>query len=352
MKTLEDVLEEITPAPDPDFVADMERRMEMGFPAPEKRGRPRIVLPSFRPRPFVAAAASTLLALMVAVALTQEGRDDAGSGAVVAQEAGSFAGDAGGGQVEERALAAPDATSAEALPAPFPPPNADLAPGVRERRVERVANLILAGDPDEFDRVSSAIFRITGNRGGFVTQSSLTQGEDAFTGGFFDLRVPVDQLQPALNDLSRLATVRARTESGTDVTGTFVSLRDRLRMARALRTSLLRRLELATTEAAVQSLQRRLAIVGNRITGLRSQLRDARSRTEFATITVELVNEDPGASDSETDEALDDAVGSLEDLANFLIRALGVLLPATVIGMAVWFVARGARRRARERSLA
>ena len=32
MKTLEDVLEEITPTPDPDFVADMEWRMQLGFP--------------------------------------------------------------------------------------------------------------------------------------------------------------------------------------------------------------------------------------------------------------------------------------------------------------------------------
>ena len=31
MKTLEDVLEEITPEPDPDVVADMERRMEQAY---------------------------------------------------------------------------------------------------------------------------------------------------------------------------------------------------------------------------------------------------------------------------------------------------------------------------------
>jgi hypothetical protein len=36
MRTLEDVLEEITPAPDPAFVAEMEERMRRGFPRARK----------------------------------------------------------------------------------------------------------------------------------------------------------------------------------------------------------------------------------------------------------------------------------------------------------------------------
>ena len=54
MKTLEDVLEEIRPTPDPDFVADMERRMQLGFPPPRKRRLSRVDLASFRPRQFAA----------------------------------------------------------------------------------------------------------------------------------------------------------------------------------------------------------------------------------------------------------------------------------------------------------
>jgi hypothetical protein len=185
-----------------------------------------------------------------------------------------------------------------------------------------------------------------------VLQSSFNQGEDGFSSGFFDLRVPASELQPTLNDLSRLATVRARSESGTDVTGSFVSVRDRLRTALALRSSLLRRLELAVTDTAANAIRRRLEIVGNRISGLRGELRGLRERTEYASVVVEVVDEDAGAVAGGTDEAVDDAVGSLEDILNFLIRVGGVLVPIALAGGIGWFVVARARRRARERALA
>ncbi len=328
MRTLEDVLEEITPTPDPDFVADMESRMRRGFPNPRKR---RLRLPALRPRPVIALAASMLLAVLVAVSLT--GGDDQSGPPQTAMEAAAPV-------VEDRAFA-PPAGGGEAI-----------APGTEVRRIERNAQLTLASDPDEFDGIADSIFRIADSRDGFVIQSSLTQGEDGLSGGSFDLRVPATELQQALNELSALATVRARSESGTDITGSFVSIRDRLRTARALRASLLRRLELATTDTAANAIQRRLEIVGNRITRLRGQLRDVRQRTEFATIFVELIDEDAGAVTGETDEALDDAVGSLQDILTFLIRAAGILLPLALVGAIGWLFVTRARKRARDRALA
>jgi hypothetical protein len=54
----------------------------------------------------------------------------------------------------------------------------------------------------------------------------------------------------------------------------------------------------------------------------------------------------------ETDEAVDDAVGSLEDILNFLIRAAGILLPIGLAAGIGWLAVARARRRARERALA
>ena len=383
MKTLEDVLEEITPTPDPDFVADMERRMQLGFPQERRRFRPAGIalpkLPALRPRAVAAVAASAMLALLVTVTLVGRDGDRPTDDVAIVD---SMSGGGGGAQEvppapaarepaptareeagDRRALIAPSesgsSTGAKAepdtsiAPGPVPPPGEDVAPGARNRRVERSAEITLASDPDDFDGIADSIFRIADRRGGFVLRSSFTQGEESVSGGSFELRVPTAQLQPALNELSRLATVRARSESGNDVTAAFVSVRDRLRTALAERKSLLRRLEVAFTDSAVGALRQRLEIVGRRIAGLRSQLRAARERTEFATLFIGLVDKDNGGAPSgETDEAIDDAVGSLEDILNFLIRALGVLLPVAFTGLVVWFVASRARRRARERALA
>jgi hypothetical protein len=367
MKTLEDVLEEITPTPDPDFVADMEWRMRQGFPPQRPRRLPRIDLAGFRPRAAAAVAASALLALAVTFAVI--GDDDEPERPVAAfQEEPSGA---GGGQAdstdgasarEANRLRAEDEAvplvAAQAEDVAVSPPNGGggAAPGARVRRVERSAGITLASDPAEFDDISDSIFRTVARHDGFVLQSSFTQGEggeDSFSSGFFELRVPAAQLQQTLNDLSGIATVRARTESGTDVTAPFVSTRDRLRTAKALRTSLLNRLEVAFTDTAIDALRRRLEIVGNRITRLREDLRSMRERTEFATVMVELVDEDTGgASSGETDEAIDDAVGSLEDIFNFLIRAAGILVPLGIVAGIAWLAVTRARRRARERALA
>ena len=333
MRTLEGELQEITPAPDPAFVADMESRMRRGFPR-KRKGR----LPSFGARPIAAIAASALLAGLVVVSLT--GGDEKVSAPPQAV-------------TQEIAPAGGDTANADRVAAPPFAGGGGVAPGAEVRRIERSAQLTLAADPDEFDQIADGIFRITDQRQGFVLQSTLTQDEqEGGSSGSFELRVPAAQLQPALNDLSRLATVRARSESGTDVTGSFESIRHRLQNARALRTSLLGRLELATTDIAENAIQRRLEIVGNRIASLRGQLRDVRQRTEFATVLVDLVDENDGAVAGQTDQAVDDAVGSLEDILNFLIRAVAILLPICLVAGIGWLVATRARRRARERALA
>ena len=346
MRTLEDTLQDITPQPDPAFVADMERRMQQGFPPPEGARRlPHLTLPSLRPRAWAAVAASAMLAVLITVSLADRPAGHVGQPEPMAAKSIAMSDSSGAaGESAAPATVAP-------IP-PVPPPNGDIAPRAATRRVERSAQMTLAADPSDFDGLADSIFQIADRRDGFVLRSSFTQGDAGQSSGSFELRVPTDQLQQTLNDLSRIATVRSRSESGNDVTAPFVSLRDRLRTAQAERKSLLRRLEVAPTETAAAAIRRRLAIVGRKITSLGAQFRAVRERTAFATIAVELVDQDSGAASTETDEALDDAVGYLEGLLNFLIRAAGILVPVGITALLVWLGAAFARRRARERALA
>ena len=71
--------------------------------------------------------------------------------------------------------------------------------------------------------------------------------------GDFQLRIPADQLQAALRDLSALGDVRARSDTGQDVTREYVSVTDQLAAARAERRALLRRLATADRRRAASS---------------------------------------------------------------------------------------------------
>jgi len=186
-----------------------------------------------------------------------------------------------------------------------------------------------------------------------VLSSSLSTGAGSEAGGTFELRIPARDLQPALRDLSELGTVRARTQSGDDVTPAFVSLEDRLEAARADRRGLLRRLERAGDVEQARAIRRQLDIVATEINSLRAELRALRERTTYAAVTVSLVGgeEDRDGAGSKTGEAFDDAVGSLVGASAFGLRAVGLLIPFALLGGLAWLVTALVRRRRREAAL-
>jgi hypothetical protein len=198
---------------------------------------------------------------------------------------------------------------------------------------------------------------VTGRFGGFVLSSSLSTGEDG-SGGDFELRIPTERLQPALRELSSLATVRSQQQSGRDVTREQVTATDRLQSARAERASLLRRLEQAATDEEAEALRRRLDLVAGEISGLRGRLRDLRLRTDYAVVNVSLLpagessDDGGGGAGASFDDALGDAGDLLVGTAGVLIRILALALPLALLGLIAWLGARIFRRRRRESALA
>lgn len=329
-----------SPEPDPAFDAELRGLVRKGFPRKRR-------LPAFRlSRPLVAVAASTVLAVAVAVPLILGGDDEQ-----VIDTKG-----AGGGEQLSR-----DAAPGGAVAEPVPPTD-DFSPKSRARRIERAASLTLSAPEDEIDRVADGIATVTDRYDGFVLRSSLSTGEDGDTqggtggSGDFQLRIPAKDLQPALRDLAKLGEVRSRSQSGQDVTREFVSAEDRLQAARAERRSLLRRLEGAKTDTEAEAIRRRLDLNAGEVRGLRGQVRELRTRTDYATVSVMLRQDGEGggsggASDGGLGTALDDALRSLEDSVEILVRALGVAIPLGLLGGALALAARGLRRRRREAAL-
>lgn len=359
------------PEADPGFERELRGRVESGFPKPASSRRP------LWPRistPAIATGLVVLPLVLIVVLAGGSGQSDqsdgggGGGGSVVAEsgggddEAGQSAapdgGGAGGGaeasnEALGRAGGVADAAGGSA-PGVVLPPDDGFAPGQRNRKIERSIGLELEMPLDQMARVAEQVTTVTNRHGGFVLSSSVSTGEDS-AGGDFELRIPSARLRPALRDLAALADVRTQTQSGRDVTREHVTAKDRLQAARAERRSLLRRLELATTDEEAEAIRRRLDIVAGEINGLRSQLRSLRLRTDYAVVTVSLLPRDGdegGGAGGSFDDALGDAGDLLVAVAGVIVRALAVGLPLGLIALVGWLAGRAVRRRQRESALA
>ena len=350
------------PEPAPEFRERLGRRVEAGFPKQKRSKRA-----SWRRFATPAFATGLILLPVVLLAVVAGGggsNTDDGGGAGAAAQGG---GGGGAGAVEsaprpvrpfaESRRSADHVSSAggsaTVLPA-VPPPARGFAPGRSDRRIERSVALELETPVDEMARVADQVTAVTNRHGGFVLSSSVSTGDSA--GGDFDLRIPAAQLRPALRDLAALADVRTQSQTGRDATREHVTARDRLRAARAERRSLLRRLELATTDEEAEAIRRRLDIVAGEINGLRAHLHGLRLRTDYAVVTVSLIAKDGnsggGAAGGSFDDALGDAGDILVTVAGVLVRALAVALPLGLVALLGWLATGALRRRRRESALA
>jgi uncharacterized protein DUF4349 len=358
-------------SPRSEFAAELGQRVEAGFPrerrllgwiepraraaaAGARRLDPRRAGVRRKSLPILAGASALLVGLVVAVSLSNEGRNQPAS------SAGAGHGAAGTEKPTILPATGPDGSATYDRADPLLAPRAEsarggrLLPGIRNRRIERSAQLTLAAPDNRLDHVADQIIAITDRHGGFVLHSSVNTGREGAPGGSFDLRIPAGELRQALRELSSIATVRARSQSGQDITKGFVSVQDRLGTLGAQRRGLLRRLENAQSNEQADALRRQIELVSRDINGLRARLRGLRERVAYAAVSVTLEQKDGhagAAAHGGTRDAFDDSLGSLVATLNFLIRALGVLLPLGLASALAWLGAGAVRRRRREAAL-
>jgi hypothetical protein len=333
--------------PDPAFAERLRERMEAGFPD-ERRARRKRGASGFGRRVLMpAAGVGVPLALIVGLIFALGGPDGTSTLSGGADDSGGGGAGAGGGSVEQapRESATMQRQSGDR----------SFAPGQAARRIERTFSLELDVAPEEMTQVADRATQVTNRHGGFVLDSSVSSGRDE-GGGDFSLRIPSERVRPALRDLAQLAPVIRQSQSGRDVTRRHVTVTDRLQAARAERRSLLRRLELADTDAEAEAIRRQLDLVAAEINGLRAQLRDLRLRTSYAVVNVSLLvagdQDDNGGVGGSLDDALDDASGLMVGFAGVLIRVLALGIPLALIGLAAWLATRAVQRRLRESALA
>lgn len=321
---LEDDIRATAPQPREEFVKRLEQRVEAGFPGPPRRRR-RIALW----KPAAALAFSVLLAVIVISSVVtdtvERSRDSDNAGE-----------SASGGASSAPALGQTEAA---------PPDSGSVASPGRSRVVQRAAQLGLRAPADEFDEVAAGVLEVADARGAIVQRSNVSE-RDGRGYATFDLRVPASRLDATLAELGELAKVTTRQQSSDDITGVYVSARDRLRDARDERRALLRALERADSARERSDIRRRLGAARRRIAAAERDVRRTRARADRARVDVTL--QSSGESGAWTPgDALGDAGRILQVAAGILLVAGAVLLPLLALVLAAAAAARILRRRRR-----
>ncbi|HLH65116.1 MAG TPA: DUF4349 domain-containing protein [Solirubrobacteraceae bacterium] len=302
----------------------------------------------------VAAAASTAASRPLAPSLPSD-LPSAASSAAASHPAGSAA-----ARTPNGALAAQQSGSPSAAASPATLPN---------RKIVQSAQLDLSTTAAHVNAVAQEVFDVVAAVDGVVESSSVTSGSGAVVvpgpivappvpggGAYFQLSVPSASLSQALTELSRLryANVLSRTDSTQDITGQIGGAGMRLAEARALRRSLLRQLEAATTTEQVDSLKIQLRDADASIASDLATLNSLRRQVAYSTIAVSVGVASPpaGAGGGFTlGRAAHDAGRVLVIVAGVGLICLAALVPvALVAALGIWIGA-AIRRRRREQAL-
>jgi cellobiose-specific phosphotransferase system component IIA len=195
------------------------------------------------------------------------------------------------------------------------------------------------------------VSRLTTSEGGFVQSSHVDEGEKMGE-ATLTLSLPSAKLSDTLASLGQLAPVRSESQSLQDITNTYDAARQRLSDATAERQALLRALARASTEGEIDSLRERLAQNRGSIAEAHTAFQAVSQRASTAEVEVTVVGDKNAGSEGLTlHRGLHDAGRVLTVTLVILLIAAAVLLPLTLVAIALATARRAWRRHQRERVL-
>lgn len=223
------------------------------------------------------------------------------------------------------------------------------------------AQITLTAPNARINQVAQEVFTVVGAEQGSVTNSQITTATSSNGGSYasFTLSIPVGNLQAGMTRLSQLAhtSVTSRTDSSRNVSDQYASDKRRIADAQALRTSLLKQLQAATTENAITSLEKQIHDAEAQLTRDQTALKRLQHKITSSPVTV-TVNSGrlPGPRPLQSQHgylhgALHDALHVLVVAAGVALIALAVAIPVGLIVALLTWLALRLRRRGRERAL-
>jgi hypothetical protein len=234
----------------------------------------------------------TLVALSACIA----NDDDAGSSDVGSEAAGGSAGDADAPDVA-RAAGAQDSVREGAsgdLAASSPEagayqgsPSRDAGPVLPSESLIKTGSVSLQSD--DIGHVLTQVYGIVGGVGGDISQEDTTTDDKGkAVRSTLVLRVPVDEFDSTLNDLSQLGTLVNRVRNSKDLTTEVADIDSRVRSAQRSINTLRQLFDRATRLSDIIRLESELAQREADLESLEAQQRSLDDKTTMSTITMTL----------------------------------------------------------------
>ncbi len=350
-------------APEPEFAQRLDERVRNRFRAPPAAKRPRRWF-----GPFAGLSAAAVVAVVAVVVVSSGGGVSSTSvesttvAPQTAQSIGSAASkgstDVQSGPARASSSARSAAASATAPTFAQPPTETTAAPQppANGRKIVQSAQLQLNAPPSRIEDVAQQVFDVVGREKGVVNNSNVTAG----SGGYaqFQLSIPSGNLGATMTALSslRYAHVASRTDTTKDVNNAYVSANRQLADDRALRTSLLKQLGRAVTQAQIDSLNGRIHDAEHAIARDETAIRSLDNKINYSQVSVDVNGYvGPVAHNSSKGftigKAAHDAGRVLTVVAGVALITLAVLLPLALVGGLAAWIATTVRRRRREQAL-
>ena len=210
--------------------------------------------------------------------------------------------------------------------------------------VIKTADVRLRVDHGQFGQTRSAVRRIAGDLGGYVTHSTTSGAK--IHAGRITIRVPAQSFRQALDGIEGVAHVHvtAETVTGQDVSQQFVDLNARLVNLRAQEKVLLRLMDRAQTIAESIRVENYLQNVEFQIEDVQGRMLYLQNRTSMSTISVALQEAGkkpaPPQHASAIWKAGERSLEAAQAVVTSVIVGAGVVIPISILVLLALLVGR------------
>jgi hypothetical protein len=225
-----------------------------------------------------------------------------------------------------------------------------VLPGLQDRSIIRTANLSVRVK----DVLASAgkAETLAAGAGGFVAgeQTQADPDQPDLARAVLTLRVPGPRLPQLLGDLGRLGALISQDQAASDVTAEVIDVQARIASQQASVNRIRALLGQAKTIGQVVQIEGELANREGALESLKGQSKALADQTSLATVTATLVGlgaAPPVVTPAETGfgHGLKQGWKAFTTATNWLLTALGAVLPFLIIGVPLLWVLISVRRR-------